>query len=201
MRRVTSHLMNAPTTAPGPGGPRQRARHQVERALRRGRFLVRSAVEPALRGEPLAVGPRTRLTIGPAGSFRRGPRCTIAGDFTGDFQGEVVWGEDVFVNVGAYVSIRESLVVGDRCRFGERVSIHDEDHVFEPLGADRSQYVTSPVVIEDDVWIGAGAIVLRGAHVGAGSVIAAGAVVRGEVPPGSLVAGVPGRVVRPLRSA
>jgi len=171
----------------------------VERVLRRGRFHTRTLRDARLRGAPLALGPRVALTLGPQARFDRGAGCTIAGDFHGEFHGRVRWGRDVFFNVGCYVSVFESLEVGDHCRFGERVSIHDEDHVFEPRGADRGSYVTAPVVIGDDVWVGAGTIILRGSRIGEGSVVAAGAVVRGEIPPHSLAAGVPARVVRPLR--
>jgi acetyltransferase-like isoleucine patch superfamily enzyme len=52
------------------------------------------------------------------------------------------------------------------------------------------------VTIEDDVWIGAQAIVLRGVTVGRGSIVGAGAVVKKSVPPYSIVAGVPARVIR-----
>ena len=56
--------------------------------------------------------------------------------------------------------------------------------------------VKSPVRIGPDVWVGVKASILRGAMVGEGSVLAAHTVVRGEVPAWSVVAGVPGRVVR-----
>ncbi|WP_208971552.1 acyltransferase [Kineococcus rubinsiae] len=182
-----------PSTAPAPGTP------IVQRVLRRGRFHSRTLRNARLRGAPLALGPRVAMTLGPQGRFERGRGCTIAGDFHGQFHGHVRWGSDVFFNVGCYVSVFESLEIGDHCRFGERVSIHDEDHVFEPRGADREAYTTAPVVIGNDVWVGAGAIILRGSRIGEGSVVAAGAVVKGEVPPHSLAAGVPARVVRPLR--
>jgi carbonic anhydrase/acetyltransferase-like protein (isoleucine patch superfamily) len=57
-------------------------------------------------------------------------------------------------------------------------------------------------VLEDDVLVGMGAIILNGARVGAGSIIAAGAVVTegAQIPPGSLVAGVPGKIRRTLNS-
>jgi len=54
----------------------------------------------------------------------------------------------------------------------------------------------SAIVVEDDVWLGAGAIVVAGVTVGRGSVVAAGAVVTRDVPPRSVVAGVPARLVR-----
>ena len=171
----------------------------LARVARRGRFAAQVARTPALRGTPVALGPRVRIRLGPRATFTRGRGCTVAGDFHGTFEGDVSWGEDVFFNVGCYLSVLEHLSVGDRCRFGERVSVHDEDHVFEPRGTDRSAYRTSPVVIGDDVWVGAGSIVLRGTRIGDGAVVAAGSVVRGEVLPYTLVAGTPARVVRELR--
>jgi len=55
-------------------------------------------------------------------------------------------------------------------------------------------------VIEDDVFIGMGVIVLKGSHLGRGCVVGAGSVVSGTFPPGSIVAGNPARVVRALAS-
>ena len=53
-----------------------------------------------------------------------------------------------------------------------------------------------PVVVEDDVWIGAGVIVLKGVTIGSGSIVAAGAVVTKSIPPFSIAAGVPAKVIR-----
>ena len=100
-------------------------------------------------------------------------------------------GRDVYVGRGCQIVAYTGVSVGDRVRFGERVSVHDEDH-----GPGGEGYVVAPVVIGDDVWLGAGSIVLRGSHIGAGAVVAAGAVVRGKVPPGATVGGVPARVLR-----
>lgn len=86
-------------------------------------------------------------------------------------------------------------------RFGERVSIHDSDHEFEPVPISaemRDASSSSPISIGDRVWIGANSVILRGASIGADSVIAAGSVVRGSIPPGVLAAGVPAKVIRPL---
>ena len=61
------------------------------------------------------------------------------------------------------------------------------------------RHKAKPVVIEDDVWIAAGAIVLPGIKIGAGSVVAAGAVVTHNVEPNTLVAGVPAKLIRNLK--
>jgi acetyltransferase-like isoleucine patch superfamily enzyme len=71
---------------------------------------------------------------------------------------------------------------------------HDTSDVKKPL---RDQgYIKQPVVIEDDVWLGAGTIILPGARIGQGSIIAAGSVVRGVIPSGVVAAGVPAVVKR-----
>jgi acetyltransferase-like isoleucine patch superfamily enzyme len=87
---------------------------------------------------------------------------------------------------------------GPRCIVADWVYVCDFDHRFDdPNRPIKDQgIVKSPVRIGADVWVGVKASVLRGARIGAGSVLAAHTVVRGEIPPGSVVAGVPGRVVR-----
>lgn len=60
--------------------------------------------------------------------------------------------------------------------------------------------VTAPVVIEDDVWIGARCQILKGVHIGARSIIAAGSIVTKDVPPDVIAGGNPCRVIRPLNA-
>ena len=88
--------------------------------------------------------------------------------------------------------------IGPRCIVADWVYVGDFDHRFEDLHVPIKDQgiVKSPVRIGADVWVGVKASVLRGARVGDGSVLAAHTVVRGEIPAGSVVAGVPGRVVR-----
>lgn len=90
------------------------------------------------------------------------------------------------------------LDIGARCLVADWVYMCDFDHRTDDIGVPIKDQgiVKTPVRIGDDVWVGVKASVLRGARVGEGSVLAAHTVVRGEVPAHSVVAGVPGRVVR-----
>ncbi len=67
----------------------------------------------------------------------------------------------------------------------------------EVLGECESEAVSKgDIVVDDDVWLGCGAIVLSGVHIGQGAVVAAGAVVTKDVPPYAIVGGVPAKVIR-----
>lgn len=88
--------------------------------------------------------------------------------------------------------------IGRNVIMGQYVSFHPENHNFESLDLPiRLQGVNRQgIVVEDDCWIGAKVTFLDGAHVGKGCVIAAGAVVRGVIPPYSVAAGIPAKVIK-----
>ena len=87
--------------------------------------------------------------------------------------------------------------IGDRVYTSPLVQLAAVDHVFsDPTRPFVEQGITAKgIVVEDDVWIGAGAIVTDGVRIGRGAVVAAGAVVTTDVPPHTVVAGIPARVV------
>lgn len=89
-------------------------------------------------------------------------------------------------------------MIGNDVIMGQWVSFHPENHNFESLDLPiRLQGVNRQgIVVEDDCWIGAKVTFLDGAHVGKGCVIAAGAVVRGVIPPYSVAAGIPAKVIK-----
>jgi acetyltransferase-like isoleucine patch superfamily enzyme len=104
-------------------------------------------------------------------------------------------GRKVFINHGCTLNDIGGIDIGDEVMLGPNVSLISSGHPVEPV--ERTRRITAaPIVIGRNVWIGAGAIVLQGVTVGADSVIAAGAVVTSDVPPATLVAGVPARVIR-----
>jgi len=104
--------------------------------------------------------------------------------------------------VGEFCVIRGpgGVAIGDRVYLSPGVHIYSSNHVFEdPDTCFIDQGVTAEgVVIEDECWIGARAVIVDGVTVGRRSVVAAGAVVTEDVPPHSLVGGVPARVLRDL---
>lgn len=95
-----------------------------------------------------------------------------------------VIGKGTMIDMGTVLGGRA--MVGDHCHIGAGTVLAG---VVEPASA-------TPVVIEDDVVIGANAVVIEGIRVGKGAVVAAGAVVIDDVPPGAVVAGSPARIVK-----
>lgn len=93
------------------------------------------------------------------------------------------------------------ITIGDRVYTAPLVQMLAVNHVFsDPARPMVEQGITAEgIVIEDDVWVGAGAIVTDGVRIGRGAVVAAGAVVTQDVPPYTVVGGVPAKVLREIR--
>lgn len=107
-------------------------------------------------------------------------------------------GEHSGIGGFSFIGGAGGVTIGKNVIMGQWVSFHPENHVFDRTDVPIcSQGVSRQgIVVEDDCWIGAKATFLDGAHVGTGCVIAAGSVVRGEIPPYSIAAGVPARVIK-----
>jgi len=102
------------------------------------------------------------------------------------------------IDVGEFVVLRGGggVTIGDRVLIAAGAAIVSEGH---PVDLPRWRQVESKAVrIGNDVWIGTHAIILPGVTVGDGSIVAAGAVVTSDVPPYTVVAGIPARVVREI---
>jgi acetyltransferase-like isoleucine patch superfamily enzyme len=104
--------------------------------------------------------------------------------------------------IGEYSVIRGQggVVIGDRVYTSPFTQIVAVNHVYDdPHRPFVEQGITAEgIVIEDDVWLGSGAVVTDGVRIGRGAVVAAGAVVTKEVPPHTVVAGVPARVIKTI---
>jgi acetyltransferase-like isoleucine patch superfamily enzyme len=97
---------------------------------------------------------------------------------------------------------RASLTIGNNVIFGPAPTIVTGDHIINCIGTPMFLYKKKgpeedlPVVIEDDVWVGANVTILKGVTIGRGSVIAAGAVVNKSTPPYSISGGIPAKTIR-----
>jgi acetyltransferase-like isoleucine patch superfamily enzyme len=109
-------------------------------------------------------------------------------------------GRDSLIGEFNVIRGQGGISIGDRVYTSPLVQLIAVNHVFsDPARPFVEQGITAEgITVEDDVWIGAGAIVTDGVRIGHGSVVAAGAVVVADVPPHSVVAGVPARVIRSI---
>jgi acetyltransferase-like isoleucine patch superfamily enzyme len=137
-------------------------------------------------GEGTTVGHHASISAGmPVEADRTGPPVITIGD-------RCTLGKGIGI-VG-----HERIVIGDDVWTGHYVYITDQNHGYEqldlPIGTQL--WKNDPVEIGSGSWLGHGSVVLPGARVGEHVVVAAGAVVTGDVPAYSVVAGVPARVIR-----
>jgi acetyltransferase-like isoleucine patch superfamily enzyme len=129
--------------------------------------------------------------------------------FNVESQGVIEVGDDSIV-AGTIFMCANHIRIGQRVTISYHVTIADSDfHPRDPQlrqqdaianapFGDRGQrppFLSRPVVIEDDAWIGIGAIILKGVRIGRGARVGAGAVVTSDVPPGTIVMGNPARMV------
>jgi acetyltransferase-like isoleucine patch superfamily enzyme len=161
---------------------------------------VRFAPGVIIEAEPgrdavLEIGDGTRIGANVhfhlrGGSVKLGPSCEIRdGCVLKTTGGHIELEQKCFMSYGCVLHATERVVMEERVAIGERVTLVDSAH--DTDGSDLHWAVQGVLVF-------ANAVITMGAHVGANSQVAAAAVVRGEHPPGSLLAGVPARVVKSL---
>lgn len=116
--------------------------------------------------------------------------------FYTDFGRNIRVGKNVFINHCCEFMDRGGITIGNDVLIAPKVNLITIGH---PLNsADRRATYTVPITIKNGVWIGAGASVMPGVTIGENSVVATGAVVTKDVPPNTVVAGVPAKVVKSL---
>ena len=126
------------------------------------------------------------------------PRCVLAAT-----PGAIIEiGDDSRISLAALYA-RERITIGKRVLIASGCRIADSDgHPVDEIPRKQSVEDTpSPVTIEDDVWLGCDVTVCKGVTIGKGSVIGTKSVVTHDIPPGVLAAGMPAKVIRPLRFA
>lgn len=110
---------------------------------------------------------------------------------------KVIIGDYVVIGRHNMITAKELIKIGDYCRIGAYVQIIDHGHGMEAGKLIMEQEaLVEPVIIDKDVWIGAGAKILKGVHIGAHAVIGANAVVTKDVPQNAVVGGVPATIIK-----
>ena len=171
----------------------------------------------ALKGTAVSIDPTASIEVGTGRviinaswcdvnpfpalfSMRARSRLIVHGTFSIYSNADISVNEDAtleigggFVNHGARIHCFNNIKIGKWVYIGDDVAIRDSDG-HEVIGSNKP--VSMPIVIEDHCWIGAKATLLKGVTIGEGAVVAAGALVSRNVPPHTLVAGIPARVVK-----
>jgi len=110
-------------------------------------------------------------------------------------------GDGTYIHSYFHCGAAEKVTIGKNVLIAGRVYISDHDHKYDdselPMGW-KGKLITKPVTIEDEVWLGEGCAVLKGVTIGKRAVVGANAVVTKDVPPYTVVAGVPARVIRKI---
>ncbi|MCD8189990.1 MAG: sugar O-acetyltransferase [Clostridiales bacterium] len=116
--------------------------------------------------------------------------------FYTDFGKNIHIGKDVFINSGCHFQDQGGIEVGDGVFLGHNVVLATINHDLDPAQNRKNHY--APIKIGAHVWVGSNATVLPGVTVGEWSVVAAGAVVTKDVPPYTVVGGVPAKLIRKI---
>ncbi|WP_277425577.1 DapH/DapD/GlmU-related protein [Pseudomonas synxantha] len=151
--------------------------------------------------QPTRIRGWENMSIGTG--FTTGQYCRIEAANGKEGKKTLTIGSHVEINDACHIAALDSITIGNNVLIASQVYITDHDHgeiTKEELliHPNQRKLVYAPVVIEDDVWIGEKVAILKGVTVGKGSVIGAGAVVTKDVPPYSVAAGIPARILKTL---
>lgn len=115
-----------------------------------------------------------------------------------DYGHHIQVGKNFFANYNCTFLDVAAITFGDNCLLGPSVSIYTAGHPVHPVSRRSAYEYGIPVTIGNDVWLGGGTIVCPGVTIGDGCVIGAGSVVTRDIPPYTIAAGNPCRVIRAI---
>ena len=163
------------------------------------RFKIQDAIHEYNQFKPSQVKERRDFLAKIFGKI--GKECNILPPFKCDYGFHIEVGENFFANYNFIVLDGNYVRIGDNVWIAPNVGIYAAGH---PLDVDErvaGYEYAFPVTIGDNVWIGGGVTIIGGVTIGKNAVVAAGSVVIRDVPPNTLVAGNPARVIRKITAA
>lgn len=152
------------------------------------------------RGSHSKIYASVRMDTPPYRKFSLGKRSVVESfSCVNNAVGDVIIGDHT--RIGIHNTIIGPVTIGSHVNLAQGITVTGLNHIFaDPsLRIDEQGVETKPVVIGDDVWIGANAVILPGVTIGSHCVVAAGAVVSKDVPGNTLVGGVPAKVIKNIK--
>ena len=129
---------------------------------------------------------------------RRGKNCCIRSPFFCDYGYNIEVGDNFFANYNFVVLDGAKVTIGNNVFIAPNVGLYTAGHPLDHERRNQGIEYARSITIEDDVWIGAGVQVCPGVTIGRGAVVAAGSIVTKDVPPFTMVAGVPAKVIKTI---
>lgn len=163
------------------------------------RFKIQDAICEYNKLKPSQVKERRDFLAGIFGKI--GEKCNILPPFKCDYGFHIEVGENFFANYNFIVLDGNYVRIGDNVWIAPNVGIYAAGHPLDVEDRIAGEEYAFPVTIEDNVWIGGGVSIIGGVTIGKNAVVAAGSVVIRDVPPDTLVAGNPAKVVRKITAA
>lgn len=149
------------------------------------------------KGKHSLIRKRTRIDVFPWNDFRIGNDSTIE-DFStiNNGVGAVMIGDRTRIGLGNVII--GPVTIGNDIMFAQNIVLSGLNHGYEDVTIPPSRQTTSvsPIVVEDNVWVGANSVIVAGVTIGRHAVVAAGSVVTRNVPPCSVVAGNPAKLLK-----
>ena len=162
---------------------------------------IRQKVKGLLRLYNLSEAAAERQTLLQQLFGHIGQNSFIEPPFYCSYGQNIFLGDFVFLNVSCTILDCNTVRIGNHVMIGPAVQIYTAAHALQAEARNQGWEVARPIAIEDNVWIGGGAILLPGVRVGLNAVVGAGAIVTRDVPANAVVVGNPARVIREIKQS
>jgi len=163
-------------------------------------FLARACSNESSIPSDLQIEYGVKIVATDGGEIQFGPSSAVDRFATVIVKyGKLSVGRNLYLGVGSIIVARESVTIGENVLIAEYVTIRDQDHAMSPIeGRGRVGFTSSPVVIGNNVWLGAKVTVTKGVTIGNNVVVGANSVVTHDLPDNCVALGAPARLIRTL---
>lgn len=156
--------------------------------------MIRMFILKLIRGGDLQVAPVERFSPNVVFEMNKGAKVTLEKGVRVHSgtkikvrkNAKLFMGADSKINYNCIIACHDSVSIGEGTEFGPSVYVYDHDHDYR-AGLKENKFLSAPVEIGKNCWIGANTVILRGTKLGDDCVVGAGCVIKGEYPAGSVI--------------